>query len=241
MKTQTIEEIEEMLSKHNQRDLEASKHGKRLAKSLLRKCGLNGEQKFDHFYASTAIANLLNIIRENDHDSECALMNQEWIFEKLAFIQISSYMEMFDDIHKQLIEKKFDCNNKLGYGDIDGSIWVEPHDEYKIVIIESHCAMRDDNTLIFIKQGSSLHARRVWPKQISQYGFLKKPSLRTYQKSKWKIRYRDGRDLGYCFTLDDLFKKVPSALYKAHEIYWSLWELNLIDSILKDTGATNET
>ena len=232
-------DIRGWLDKYKERHEEAAERGKTLAEDVLKesKYRVDDAESFGILELSILVAHFLNTIRESDKDPECALLVQEWAFERLVYMQIKPYSETFDRIHEKLVEKGFNRKNKLDYGDYDGAIWTEPSGEDKIIIAESYCAMRDDNTIFFIKNGRGFHARRVWPKQVKHGIYIHKPSLNTYRKSDWEIEYCDSRDLGYCFSLSAFSyfdKKVSEALYKVAEIHNALWNLDLIDGVLEE-------
>jgi hypothetical protein len=163
---------------------------------------------------------------------------------------------VFERGYDSLVSIGATFKDRLVWGDADCGAWVEPHDSLKIVCIEVYCAMRDDNTYLYIAPKeyigypmlNFLHGRTCWPRQkLDRYGkdawglgdwrSVTEPSIQTYRHFDFAPGYTDFRDKGYAFTLrytDPENPTVEGSMYHAGQIAASLRELDGIERGLAD-------
>jgi hypothetical protein len=221
-----MEKMEKSVNDYDHRHDEARKYGKRVAQNLIKKYHsipykhdgkIRDKDGLQTDVASAAIAEILFHCYMKEQGSDCGELLNKWIHEKLWGKIVVQYIPKLLEVWQYLHDNKYTKNNTLGYGDIDGSIWVEyPKqlkkwpDKRKIIVHTSHCTTADDNTHIFVINESEissitqrLHVRTVWPRERSKGIFKWEliPSIHTYRKNNFRYRFGDGRDKGYTLTL----------------------------------------
>jgi hypothetical protein len=251
----SLEELNKKIADYDHRHDEARKHGKAIGKRLCKKYKatpyeIDGKMHKEHGLntdeASAAIAEILYQCYTYEQQSDCGELLNEWIHEKLWGKVITDYIPQLKEVWQYLHDNKYTKDNTLGYGDIDGAIWVEYvrqeeewEDKRKIIIHTSHCSCADDNTHIFILNeegvlGKVLHVRTVWPREKNKgkHKYKKQPSINTYRKNNFKFGYQDGRDTGYSLTLEG--KGTPKVEWAHHyqgriqHVVWLIDQMKLI-------------
>jgi hypothetical protein len=192
----------------------AYKYGKRIGRGIVKKYKdtpisvkgkIYGGKGLETDEASSAIAEILYNCYMEDQIGDCGKLLLEWTQEKLWGKVVLQSIPRLKTVWQYLHDNKHTKNNTLGYGDIDGSIWVEyPKqlnewpDKRKLIIHTSHCTCADDNTHIFILNTESsfihdiLHVRTVWPRQNSRGGYKVK---KTKKNPKGWFSWGDDRDI----------------------------------------------
>jgi len=255
--------LETQISNYDHRHDEARKYGKAIAKRLCEKYKaapyeyngkIHKEKGLKTDEASAAIAEILYHCYDYDESEGCGELLTQWTQEKLWGRVVINYIPKLKEVWQYLHDNKYTKKNTLGYGDIDGAIWVEYprqeekwEDERKIIIHTSHCTLADANTHIFILNesrvmGTTLHVRTVWPRQkVDKDRYwkddrdVKIPSLNTYRDRNFKYSYQDGRDKGYVLTLDGRgTSKVEWAHHYPNEIQHALYIMDQMKIIITD-------
>ncbi len=135
--------------------------------------------------ASSALAAILYHCHVTQQPSGCDRLLMEWTSNKMWGMIVADFIPKLQEIWQYLHDNKYTKNNQLGFGDVDGTIWIEyPKqlnswpDERKIIMHHSSCSCADDNTHIFIldtgefaSMDITLHVRTVWPRQNSKGGY----------------------------------------------------------------------
>lgn len=264
-------DLKKIMIKHSeylQAQVQAKKHGKAVGKRLVikyadtepRPSGSIGGLQTD--IASTAIAEMLYQCYKKSQEVGCQELLKKWIEEKFWGKIVEEQFPVLKEVWQMLHDRKYTKNNTCGYGDYDGSIWVEyPKEETrKVIIHKSHCSCADDNTHIFIMEegtfGTSIHIRTVWPRQNSRGGYaveksaehpngwfswgddrdIKVPSLNTYRKRDFVYGYSDCRDEGYVLTIDgrNLESRAERAGSMQSEIQHALWLIGNMKSWIEE-------
>jgi len=210
-----LKQLSKIIDDYKHKYDDARKYGKNIGKKLVEKFkatpiivdnktyydkGLNTNE------ASEAISEILFQCYRKDQEGECRELLNKWTNDKLWGKIVIEYIPTLKEVWQYLHDNKYTKNNTLGFGDVDGAIWVEyPKqeetwpDERKIIIHTSYCSFADDNTHIFILDDSKfyslntlLHVRTVWPRQNSRGGYKVKKS-KKYPKG-W-FSWKDDRDI----------------------------------------------
>jgi len=183
---------------------------------------------------------------KQEEKQDCGKLLLDWVKECFWGAIIKDHLPVFDAVWNILNEKKHTKNNTFDYGDYDYSVWVEyPKEEDKRVIIAvCHCAVRDDNTTIFIESGRKwlnteynlgydFRVATVWPREKSNKRWpndscdrnIDIPSLNTYRKRDFHYGYYDCRDKGHVLHYRHWGNRVENASWSEEKIYWALWAL----------------
>jgi hypothetical protein len=196
----------------------------------------------------TRLAKELDSLREQE---------LEWILDQYWGLKVHRAYDAFDRIYDKLVELGATYKDRVVWGDADCGAWVEPHEKKKIVCLEVYCAMRDDNTYLYIGPKEyhdelmfkTLHARTCWPRQklwkhgkdcwgMEDWRSVTRPSIHTYRRFDFEPGYRDGRDVGYGFTLNylghDRHPNVEDATWHTPDTRAALRELLSIEAGLED-------
>ncbi len=254
------------LDKYTQSISEAEKYGKRIGKRIVKRYSAENSRKKEGLQtdiASTVLAEILYQSYKKDQEADCQELLKKWIEEKFWGRIAEEHISELEEIWQLLHDKKYTKNNKCGYGDIDGDIWVEypkKNKKRKIIIHKSHCTFADNDTHIFIIEegvfGITLHIRTVWPRENNKGGYeceksaeypdgwfswgddrdIKIPSLNTYRNRDFKYSYSDCRDKGYVLTIDGMSMKsrVEFAGSMQSEIQHALWLIKNMKNWIED-------
>ena len=160
----------------------------------------------------------------------CENLLMEWAKERFYGRIIEDHLQVFDDLWQMLVDKGHRCSKTASsHGDMDYSVWAEKtgkDDDLKVIISTCHCAMRDDNTFLYIRSGFKYNNDPVYgklmrsmdqfvcatayPRQTqSRYSRhhkwgdhrdIARPSIHTYRKHEFRYGYRDGRDNTHVFN-----------------------------------------
>jgi len=202
-----LKQLSKTVNDYKHRHDEARKYGKTVGKRLVKKFKrTQNEEGLRTDEASEAIAEILFQCYRKDQQDDCGELLDKWTNDKLWGKIVIEYIPTLKEVWQYLHDNKYTKNNTLGFGDVDGAIWVEyPKqeetwpDERKIIIHTSYCSFADDNTHIFILDDSKfyslntlLHVRTVWPRQNSRGGYKVKKS-KKYPKG-W-FSWKDDRDI----------------------------------------------
>ncbi len=138
----------------------------------------------------------------------------EWSKARFYGLLVRDYIPVFLKLYEALERgKNFSRSTGVEYGDLQGSIWIEKDNKYKVVAATNNSVCRDDSTILFIFKENSITTkflcRRVWLKEVkNNYGYndcrdIKRPALQTYRDYNFDFGYGDGRDEGHCFSYKD--------------------------------------
>jgi len=185
----------------------------------------------------------LDTVAQQEPDHECIELLLDWTFSTFWSIEVERHLPLFDEYWEWLNKHNACQKNPLVWGDIDCSAWIEfpKNTNRKVIIIETHCAARDDNIHLFIRENNtfsdSLDVRTCWPrtqrfKPFAQrskgWDYVEKASLVLYRKKDFEVRYHDFRDVDYCLSYERILGqrgKVEHGHAHMLDIYWSLWAL----------------
>jgi hypothetical protein len=189
-------------------------------------------------------------LHEESGAKECGKLLMDWVAECYWGRRVESYIPVFHEIWDLLKAGGYNRKNPFVYGDYDYSVWTEPckTEGRQVIISVCHCACRDDNTFVYIRDSNSsdifdtFRCVSVWPRQTmsrysKQHKFgdkrdIGKPSLSTYRKVDWHWGYYDCRDKGSVFLYNAFGNRVEHASWASEEIHWALWPLNnLLDEL----------
>lgn len=203
-------------------------------------------------FKSNVCTAILDSMSQAQPDHECIEQFLRWTFERYWGIEVERHLPLFDEYWTWLNDNNARRNNPLVWGDVDCSAWVEfpKAESRRVLVVETHCAMRDDNVHLFIRDNGVLfnhfHVRTCWPRttRVKGYGkgakgwdWVKHPSLALYREMDFKLPYADCRDSGYCISYEQVNRLTelegvvvrPGKVDNGHsamlDIYWALWTL----------------
>ena len=178
--------------------------------------------------------------------SECAQLYLEWAVDRYMGAHIDRIANQFNKVWMDLrthgVRTK---SNAIVIGDMDNSIWAEQAGDKRAILIECHCAARDDNIRIYVQDkplssGDSeifstifrtrgLHIRNL---QRRKRNHCKSMTLNQFRKKKFEPRYGDSRDEGYVASMHRLGNKTDNAISSYHEIAATLsqWRFAIPES-----------
>ncbi len=208
-----MKEISKGVDDYKNRYKDANKYGKQIAKRINKKYANipvkhEGKIYYDKGIKTDEVSSVISEILYNcymkSEDNGCRELLNEWVNDKLWGKIVKAYLPQLKRIWQFLHDNKYDKNNTLGFGDVDGDIWVEyvkqEHewpDNRKIIIHTSHCSCADDNTHIFILDeeatiNAKLHVRTVWPRQDARGGYR---VTKSKKHPKGWFLFGDDRDI----------------------------------------------
>lgn len=87
----------------------------------------------------------------------CENLMMEWAKERFYGLLVQDSIPVFDEWWQMLVDKGHRSRKTSSeHGDWDYSAWAEKtgkDNELKVIVSTCHCAMRDDNTYIYIRAG----------------------------------------------------------------------------------------
>ena len=243
MSQNDYENVKGYLSEYNAQIETAAKLGRKLGKKVLDHTGTMSK--------AVVCGTFLDTVAQQEPDHECIELLLDWTFSEFWAIEVERHLPLFDKYWNWLHEHNTSKDNTLVWGDIDCSAWIEkPKDtNRKVIVIERHCAMRDDNIHLFIREQSTISdrftIRTCWPKTVrskgsfihSTWDWIERASLKFYRDMDFKVNYNDCRDIDYCCSYERILDqrgKVDRAYTHMSDIYWALWALRDLRSGIED-------
>jgi len=217
-----LKQMRRELNNIHRADKRAVKKGRELASKVMR--GKNRSK------ASLILAGLMDEMRERD--DTVSLLTLEWAFEKYWAFQVEKHLPVFDETYEKLKEIGAKYNDRVVWGDIDCGAWIEPDKRYRVIGLEIYCALRDDNTYLFIDDKISddwrrFSVRTCWPREKkNKFGYgVDQASVHTYRRSGWDTHHGD-TGFTYERISKQSFGKVDHIFYHPDRVYWALWNLS---------------
>jgi len=232
-----LEQLTQRMKEHEQRRTEAWEAGLKAAESVPHK---------DTEYRSQFCAGVLHGLARKEPDHNCSQLMFEWAFGRFWAKQIEDVLPDFEGACKWLKKQV----EPISWGDADYSIWAEPTEEdHSAIVMEVHCAARDDNTYLFLHWKNSfnteLHIRTCWPRlkrvrglRGTGWAYVEHPSLALYRREGMKPQYGDARDEGYALSYKAMLGpgRVDYAYSLGGRVYWAFWHLQSLISIVQEAG-----
>lgn len=153
----------------------------------------------------------------------------QWFYNKYAALRLKSVLPIFERAYELLTERgNFSRKNAFGEMHCEGYLWIEKHDEIKVIVEE-----RQSYSNIYIYDGYSFHIRALdfatnYPqhrknelKNIKLKGFIEQ-GFKPFCPNDYNIKtfdaftYGDSRDDGYIVSVSGLYKsnEMPEEIRK---------------------------
>lgn len=171
----------------------------------------------------------------DDSAIDCGHQLLNWAKAHFWYLRIKDTMPKFDTLYDVLKKGGYTEKKPFIYGDIDKYVWAEEtvdgvckKGKTRIIIQKTMNSCADDNTHIYICRDPVKNFRTVrigtaWKKETkNSIGNLDKPSLKTYRRTDWKVKYGDCRDEGNVLLMEPCSDKIESNFidYKIEHALW---------------------
>ena len=188
---------------------------------------------------------------KDDSGVECGYQALNWAKAHFWKLRIKATMPRFDELYKMLVEGKYTEKKPFIYGDIDKYVWAEEtvdgvskHGKTRVIIQQTMNSCADDYTHLYICRDPIPNHRTVriataWKKETKNcIGGLEKPSLKTYRRTDWIVKYGDCRDYG-SVLLDEPYSDHIEDNFVDGKIEHALWVFNYAyDEVVTKKGKS---
>ena len=174
----------------------------------------------------------------DDEGAKCGYQDLNWAKAHFWKLRIKAIMPKYDELYKILEEGKYTEKKPFIYGDIDKYVWAEEtvdgvckKGKTRVIIQKTMNSCADDYIHLYICRDPVPNHRTVriataWKKETKDcIGGLEKPSLKTYRRTDWKVKYGDCRDHGDVL-LDEPCSDQIDDHFIDDKVEHALWVLN---------------
>jgi hypothetical protein len=157
---------------------------------------------------TSKVANkLATIINKAMEETGCPKLALEWMMDSvLGKFIADNHLTLFKELYDYCTEKGYvGKENGFEYGDMDATIWVENHENYRhVIIIQDHVTCRDDNIMVLVYDdpfyGREDEALTPDMKKLGLKPYHKFLCYNVYEECEREVRYdppqfNDHRDI----------------------------------------------
>ena len=190
---------------------------------------------------------------KDDSAVECGYQALNWAKAHFWKLRIKATMPLFDELYDKLIEGKYTEKKPFHYGDVDKYVWAEEtqdvlgdkgYGKVRVIIQKTMNSCANNYIHLYICRDPMKNHRTVrfataWPKETkNSIGSLEKPSIKTYRRTNWKVKYGDCRDYG-SVLLDEPCSDHIEDHYVDEKIEHALWVFNYAyDEVVTKKGKS---